>query len=107
MGHSAVVHKKNMFVIGGTNENETLSSVEVYSSETNQFSFVSPMLNRRELFGCCLIHSTIMVVGGIIDLENNITDKVEVYDIEKDEWLWMSGSNLPLNLAGFSCDVLN
>ena len=51
-GHSAVVHNNKFFVIGGTYEDLTHSSVEVYSGETSQFSFVKSMNIGRSFFGC-------------------------------------------------------
>ena len=66
-GHSAVVHNNKFFVIGGLGRDGTLSSVEVYSSETNQFSFVSSMNLIRANFGCCIINTSLYVIGGILD----------------------------------------
>ena len=101
-GHSAVVHNNKFFVVGGENRNGMLSSVEVYSGETNQFSFVKPMNIGRSYFGCCIVNSKLYVIGGIVDIENEIgTEDVEIYDIEND--VWENCSSLPLPLASFGC----
>ena len=101
IGHSAVVHNTRFFVIGGANV-QILSSVEIYSSETNQLSFVSSMNLSRADFGCCLINSSVYVIGGIFaPADCKVTDKVEIYDIEKDEW--KKGPSLPVKLAGVVC----
>ena len=103
MGHSTVAYNDKLFVIGGYNENEgTLSSVEVYSSVTNQFSFVSAMKIPRLFFGCCLVNSRIYVTGGMSDFEiESSIDEVEIYDINYD--IWMSGPKLPLAITAHSC----
>ena len=105
--HSAIVHNNKFFVIGGVNENKTRSSVEVYSSVTNQFSFVSSMNISRTDFGCCVVNSRLYVIGGFFDIKNyNVTDGVEIYDIEND--VWENGPCLPLTLSGFGCsDIFN
>ena len=100
-GHQAVVHNKKFFVIGGLSLNEALSSVEIYSSETNQFSFVSPMSQARAFFGCSVFNNTLIVFGGQIATQPKpeVTDSVEVYDIEKQ--VWSIGPSLPLSLSSF------
>ena len=95
--HRAVVNHKKFFVIGGFNQ-DYLPSVEVYSSETDQFSFVSPMSQARVYFGCSIFNNNLIVFGGDLD-ENEITDSVEIYDIEKQAW--SKGPNLPLPLTAF------
>ena len=99
-GHSAVAYHKKLLVIGGDSNFRIISSVEVYSSETNQFSFVAPMNIPRCYFGCCVVNSSLYVIGGILD-DDTLTDEVEIYDIEKDEW--RRGPSLPLKLANFAC----
>ena len=66
-GHSAVVHDKKFFVIGGINDmiKETCS-VEVYSSVTNQFTCVAEMNIARSYFGCSVLGNNIFVFGGFL-----------------------------------------
>ena len=64
-GHSAVVHNKKFFVIGGYYQNERISSVEVYTSATNQFSFVSAMSQAHAYFRCKMLNDSLMVFGVI------------------------------------------
>ena len=100
--HSAVVHNKKFFVVGGDSPYGTLSSVEVYSSKTNQFSFVTSMNLSRANFGCCILNSSLYVIGGVLDWNNNIiTDEVEIYDIQKD--VWEKGLILPSKLTSVGC----
>ena len=103
LGHSTVAYNDKLFVIGGYNENEgTLSSVEVYSSVTNQFSFVSAMKIPRLFFGCCLVNSRIYVTGGMSDFEiESSIGEVEIYDVKYD--IWMNGPKLPLAITAHSC----
>ena len=104
-GHSAVVHDKKFFVIGGINDmiKETCS-VEVYSSATNQFTCVAEMNIARSYFGCSVLGNKIFVFGGYLN-ENQMSDSVEVYDIEND--VWSKGPSLPLPLASFGCSSNN
>ena len=97
-GHSAIVHDKKFFIIGGLYLNIDYNSVEVYSSETKQFSFVSPMSQARSFFGCSIFNKKLIVFGGDLN-ENENTDSVEVYDIEND--VWSNGPTLPLPLVTF------
>ena len=99
-GHSTVVYDKKIFVIGGASEQHNISSVEVYSSKTNQFSFVAEMKIPRCNFGCCIVDSSLYVIGGSLDYESS-TDTVEIYDFEKNKW--RKGPSLPLKLCLFGC----
>ena len=95
-------HNNKFFVIGGDNHNGTLSSVEVYTSKTNQFSFVSSMKIGRSYCGCCIVNSRLYVIGGFVDRENDIsTNDVQIYEIENDVWEY--GPSLPLPLVRFGC----
>ena len=51
-------------------------------------------------FGCCVVNSSLYVIGGSLDYDT-LTDEVEIYDIEKDEW--RRGPSLPLKLAELAC----
>ena len=97
-GHRAVAHKKKFFVVGGVCQGTILYTVEVYSSETSQFSFVSPMSQARADFGCILFNNNLFVFGGQNN-ESEISNSVEVYDIEKQ--VWSKGPSLPVPLAQF------
>ena len=106
LGHSTVAYNDKLFVIGGYNSNVgPLSSVEVYSNVTNQFSFVSAMKIPRSLFGCCLLGSKIYATGGMSSVGKSgsaHTGEVEIYDIKSDKW--MKGPELPLAIAFHSCN---
>ena len=99
-GHSTVAHDKKLFVIGGNSEEHTISSVEVYSSKTNQFSFVAEMNIPRYNFGCCIVNLSLYVIGGCLD-DETYTNNVEIYDFKKNEW--REGPSLPLKLFDFAC----
>ena len=100
--HRAIVHDKKFFVVGGENVDGILSSVELYSNDTKQFSFVTSMNFSRSDFGCCIVNSRLYAIGGILnDDDDEPTDEVEIYDIEHD--VWEKGPSLPLPLAEFGC----
>ena len=105
-GHSTVAHREKLFVIGGENYPDYVSSVEVYSSVTNEITCVAPMNIARFRFGCCLVNSKVYAIGGRKDWNKTNTyytfaDEVEVYDIEKNEW--RKGPSLPFKLSDFAC----
>ena len=97
--HGALVHNKKFFVIGGENKDGVLSSVEIYSSETNQFSFVSPMVQARSMFGCSIFNNKLIVFGRRLNVDTEIIDSFEIYDIEKQ--VWLKGPTLPRPLTAF------
>ena len=99
-GHSTVAYDQKLFVIGGGSERHVISSVEVYSSKTNQFSFVAEMNIPRYNFGCCIVNLSLYVIGGCLD-DETYTNKVEIYDFKKNEW--REGPSLPLKLFDFAC----
>ena len=111
-GHSAVVHNKKFFVIGGFHYKAPVkaystypaASIEVYSSETNQFTFVSQMVQPRAYFGCSIFNNNLIVYGGRLN-KIEVTDSVEIYDIENQ--VWSQGPNLPLLLAECGCATTN
>ena len=100
-GHRAVAYDEKLFVIGGDSEEHVISSVEVYSSKTNQFSFVAAMNIPRFNFGCCIVDSRLYVIGGSFNSDGSPTDTVEIYDFEKNKW--KSGPSLPMKLHDFAC----
>ena len=99
-GHSTVAYDEKLFVIGGDSKEHVLSSVEVYSSKTNQFSFVAKMNIPRFNFGCCIVNSNLYVIGGCLS-DDTQTNKVEIYDFENNKW--RKGPKFPLKLYGFAC----
>ena len=100
-GHGTVAYDKKLFVVGGGYEESIFSSVEVYSSETNQFSFVASMNIPRCNFGCCVVNSSLYAMGGSSLDYDAPTDEVEMYDVEENKW--RRGPSLPLKLADFAC----
>ena len=101
-GHSTVVYRNKIFVVGGYDFSGLFASVEVYSGETNQFSYVTSMKIPRAFHKCCVVNSSVYVIGGSIgDLSYKPTKTVEIYEIEKD--VWTEGPSLPFGLTGFAC----
>ena len=90
-----------MFVIGGRSEGEVLCSVEIYSSETNQFTYVTPVCQARFDLGCCILSNKVFVLGERKTYSNEAIDSVEVYGIENG--VWSKGPNLPHTIAAFGC----
>ena len=56
------------------------------------------MSQARSIFGCSILNNSLIVIGGYLN-KTEITDSVEVYDIEND--VWSQGPSLPRPLTGF------
>ena len=101
-GHSTVAHDNKLYVVGGNDFRGILASVEVYSGETNQFSYVTSMRMPRTMSKCCIINSSLYVIGGSLHhFEEKPTKTVEIYEIEKG--VWTEGPSLPFGLTNFGC----
>lgn len=53
-----------IYICGGFNGIECLNSCESYSAETNQWTIITPMRNRRSGVSCIGYHSSVFVIGG-------------------------------------------
>ena len=103
-GHSALAHNKKFFVVGGCDQTEIISSVEVYSADANEITFVKSTNQGRAFFGCCFFNASLNVIGGFLEVEDHkFTDGVEIYDIEND--MWEKGPKLPMKLTGMGCST--
>ncbi|KAG9351563.1 hypothetical protein JZ751_022814 [Albula glossodonta] len=80
-----------LYVAGGYNGYERLSSVECYSSYDNHWESVAPLLlpvSSAAFVGCS---GKLYVIGGAISDESN-TNKVQCYDPVEDKWNYMASS---------------
>ncbi|XP_006821183.2 gigaxonin-like [Saccoglossus kowalevskii] len=82
--HSVVSAGGFLFVIGGTDVfGKPLDTGEKYDPQTNSWSAITPMLQKRHVFGLVTIDNHIYAIGGCED-ENIKT--MEAYNIYNDTW---------------------
>ena len=56
---------KHLFACGGSGQKQTFHSVEKYSIETNQWSYVCPMNCQRRCFIVIALGKYLFAIGGI------------------------------------------
>ncbi|KAG7483625.1 hypothetical protein MATL_G00040330 [Megalops atlanticus] len=89
--HKMAALQGKLYVVGGYNGQERLSSVECYSSYDNEWEAVAPLLlpvSSAALVGCA---GKLYVIGGAISEDAN-TNKVQCYDPTEDQWSYVASS---------------
>ncbi|XP_013886362.1 gigaxonin [Austrofundulus limnaeus] len=85
VGHGAVSAEGFLFVLGGTDENNTvLDHAEKYDPNSNTWSPVPAMLQARQNFGVVELDGLVYVLGGENDVQALTT--VEVFDPHSSTW---------------------
>lgn len=101
-GHAAVVYNDEIYVAGGTTEDETYSAtVEVLSYENGHVVHnrkVSSMVHGRKNFQLVVINDRLYAVGGD-HADENVS--IECYDLENDRWEIVS--TFPTYRQHFAC----
>ncbi|XP_016117326.1 kelch-like protein 35 [Sinocyclocheilus grahami] len=93
-----------LYVVGGYNGRERLSSVECYSPHENSWTSVSDLLlavSSAALSSCC---GRLYIIGGAVSEHNN-TDRVQCYDPVSDRWSFVS--SCPFSQRSISAVTLN
>ncbi|KTF72635.1 hypothetical protein cypCar_00042500 [Cyprinus carpio] len=93
-----------LYVVGGYNGRERLSSVERYSPHENSWTSVSDMLlpvSSAALSSCC---GKLYIIGGAVSDHNN-TDRVQCYDPVSDRWSYVS--SCPFTQRSITAVTLN
>ena len=93
--HGAVAFDDKFYVFGGVGDT-VLTSVEMYSIETGQFTYVKPMPTPLRYITYCKVENSICLFG----LDSVYSKVVLVYDTETDEWT--NGVKLPFDAEAFS-----
>ena len=98
-----IVYKNKLFVFGGrVGYDKSLSSVEMYSADTNKFVLMAPMKTARYSFGCCRVGNLVYVIGGYTEdgstRQGDFLKSVEVYNLDTDTW--SDGVDLPEARSG-------
>lgn len=93
-----------LYVIGGYNGTQRLSSVECYSVYNNQWRTVAPLplaVSSAAVVGCA---GKLYVIGGAITNDAN-TNKVQCYDPTADQW--SNVTPCPFSQRGLAATTLN
>jgi N-acetylneuraminic acid mutarotase len=93
-----------IYVIGGTNENnEPLSTVEVYNPLTNEWASKMSMITPRSGFATAVFNNKIYVFGG--STGSGYTGNTEVFDPEANSW--EPAASLPTPRAALTAAVVD
>ncbi|XP_077290380.1 kelch-like protein 7 [Arctopsyche grandis] len=99
--HSASVINDKIYVTGGSTKKngkyKSIADVQMYSVESNSWSYRAPMIKGREQHASIVIKERIFVGGGFFTEENLYLDSVESYDSNAN--LWTFYCNLPHPLS--------
>ena len=92
--HQVVVYNDKLFVFGGKDkEHNSLNSVEMYCSKTNNFIMMAPMKHARYRFACCRVGNLVYAIGGSYKFPKSM----EVYNLDTN--VWTDGVDSP----GYDC----
>ncbi|XP_035660535.1 kelch-like protein 9 [Branchiostoma floridae] len=80
------VGSNTIVIIGGRAQDDTFNQVELYDITTDTCSVVAPMLQPRSLMGTVVIRNKVYVLGGNDGKENEPTDLVQSYNVDRNEW---------------------
>ncbi|KAM9321147.1 kelch-like protein 35 [Gastrophryne carolinensis] len=89
--HKMAVLNGEIYCVGGFDGLNRLSTVERYSTFTNTWTPVTPMLDAVSSAAVVTYRNKLLVIGGAIEDYGN-TDKVQCYDSETDTWTYKSPS---------------
>lgn len=103
---AAVAVGKTIYVIGGLNESGVTNVVEVYDTVLNSWKKVKSISQPRWNHMVAEVGGKIYVIGGIIGVgdKRQVTDKVEIYNPQKD--LWSTGHPMPAPKQGAAVAVV-
>ena len=84
-GHSATAVDDKLYVFGGLRRYDRCATVEMYSTESGQFTYVKPMPVYMSEISCCKMSSCIYLLG---EVSGSSSDELEVhiYNTELDDW---------------------
>ncbi len=87
-------HNDQLYAIGGDQENGVTDLVEIYSFDTNTWSFGTPKPTPVSNVSAAVVGGLIYVPGGCIGV-NQATDQVEVYDPSDGTWTQVASLPMP------------
>uniref|UniRef100_A0A8D2NK00 Kelch like family member 34 n=1 Tax=Zonotrichia albicollis TaxID=44394 RepID=A0A8D2NK00_ZONAL len=113
-GHASAVCKDTIYISGGkysapastSNDVYSLSSLEGYDPDQNQWTRLKPLIYDRFSYGLAVVEETALLIGGK-KWQNSLevsTQDVVGYDIDNDGWEEICKAPLPW--CGLQCAVL-
>ena len=91
--------KGHVYAVGGYDGHRSVSSVERYDEEKNEWEAVADMGNVRGFVGVCVLDGRMYAVGGV-DADGNSLASVERYDEAKNEWVAVVDMGTARSFAG-------
>ena len=106
-GHAASVVNDRIYVIGGWDETDTLSIVEVYDPVKDKFTKKADMPTARGALSTSVVNGKIYAIGGcsIFNAAGPSLSTVEVYNPATDEWT--KKADMPTARMGLSSGVVD
>ena len=83
--HSSNVINGKLYVVGGSSENGTLNSLEIYDPKTDTWKAGAPLTTARNLHSANVLGGKLYVAGGR-DAKGKALSSLEVYDPASDKW---------------------
>mmetsp|Transcript_8269 Transcript_8269/g.15340 ORF Transcript_8269/g.15340 Transcript_8269/m.15340 type:complete len:333 (+) Transcript_8269:110-1108(+) len=86
---AAVNFEDNIYIFGGSGSKfDALDSCERFDPETNQWTSIAPMKNKRMGSRAVVFEGKIYVLGGqFANSTKDVTNSVCIYDPKRDEWI--------------------
>ena len=81
-----------LYIIGGFDRNNYLQDADVYDPETNSWTSVSPLSDKRSATSVAVMKGRIFAVGGF---NGQFLSSVEVYDPTINQWSYVCGMSIP------------
>ena len=90
--HAITLCKGNVFVLGGFSGKQRLNSVEKYIVKEDKWVQMVPMKDKRHYLSACTVNDEfIYAFGGFFgSTEQEINDSIEVYEVEKNLWTYLT-----------------
>ncbi|XP_066263304.1 kelch-like protein 26 [Branchiostoma lanceolatum] len=99
------VGSTTILTIGGRAQDDSFNQVELYDVTTDTCTMVAPLLQPRSLMGTVVIGNKVYILGGNNGEENEPTDSVQCYNVDKNEWKLVS--RLPHGLSGLAACAIH
>jgi len=96
---SAIVHEGHIWIVGGFNGDQYLSSVERYNIEENTWTVMPSMRKRRGGVGCAILNGRLYAIGGH-DGHQRLSS-VECLDLSQPFDHWMVAPNMLSRRSNF------
>lgn len=113
--HSAHILSNNLILVAGGYNDEmgSLKNCEIYNTETNVWSEIAPMKNKRTNFALIRYQQKMLAIGGYEEIKTkcgSIVKKyhknIEFYDINENKWTIIKNLKLAIPREDFACLII-